>query len=447
MRERPHVRDVRPMRTSILAALESTTLPHMWRESIAEAVDSGLSKVSPGACVMRGMAEPRAQRQLQRFNGDRSGRLFVLSVGKAAQGMHATLLRGLGTPPNDHRYTTLHADRATRVTEAILTEHPDPGLGSLELAAWARARCIDSRAGDLLIACVSGGASSMMCGWGSVHHDELRSLVAQLRARGATIEEVNAVRSAFDPLKSGGLRRGFEPGDTMTFVLSDTPFAAPSVVGSGPTIPSRVQCVDELLARYELVSPPAPPRFDVDSPRVSTDFGGPSSGPVHVVVEVGGNDTALEGIVESLLAHAPAVTRGPPIRGDAFEAGQQFARELKASSPGFLVAGGECTTTIGGEGRGGRTMEFALGAAQHIHGRPDVGVVALATDARDGNSNAAGAVTHGRTLDLLERVDHSVAVLMARSDSATGLRAINGIIESEPTDTNVADIVIGWHLP
>ena len=97
----------------------------------------------------------------------------------------------------------------------------------------------------------------MMCGWGAEHHGRRRALIANLRARGASIEEINAVRSVLDPLKRGGLRREFEPGDTLTLVLSDTPFAPASVVASGPTIPSTQAPIDEILARYDL-----PPHHD-----------------------------------------------------------------------------------------------------------------------------------------------------------------------------------------
>jgi glycerate-2-kinase len=357
--------------------------------------------------------------------------------------MHASLIDGLSRLPDAHRYTTLNAAEAASSREALIAEHPDPGAGSLKVAAWARNQAKHSATGDLLITCVSGGGSSMMCGWGTEHHAGRRALIANLRARGASIEEINAVRSALDPLKCGGLRRQFEPGDTLTFVLSDTPFAPASVVASGPTIPSARAPIDAILARYELP-------LHHDHAGWTNDTGAEPLGArdtAHMVVEVGGNDTMVTAVVEALREDIDDVHRGPSLRGDAFEAGQRFARMLCEDERSLIVSGGECTTEIRGRGRGGRTMEFALGAAQRLRGRAHLGVLVLSTDGQDGTSGAGGAVAHGGTLLGLQRRGLSLADLLSRSDSATGLRAVAGLIESHPTGTNVADIALGWRLP
>ena len=74
------------------------------------------------------------------------------------------------------------------------------------------------------------------------------------------------------------------------------------------------------------------------------------------------------------------------------------------------------------------------------------GVVCLGT-ANGGTSGAGGAVAHGGTLAQLQKRGRSSADLLSRSDSATGLRAVAGLIESLPTGTNVADVALGWRLP
>lgn len=431
------------MREPILAALKGAGLPTPWIDTIASAIVHGLSEVSPQRCVNRGLRQPRVQRRLRAFDAAPRRKLFALSLGKAAPGMHATLMDRLSRAPDAHRYTTLDAAEAASSREALLAEHPDPGAGSLGVAAWARDQAARSVAGDLLITCVSGGGSSMMCGWGAEHHGRRRALIANLRARGASIEEINAVRSVLDPLKRGGLRREFEPGDTLTLVLSDTPFAPASVVASGPTIPSTQAPIDEILARYDL-----PPHHD-HSTRTGDEGADPlgSRDTAHLVVEVGGNDTMITAVVEALREDIDDVHRGPCLRGDAFQAGQDFARILCEGEHEVLISGGECTTMIRGRGRGGRTMEFALGAAQHLRGRARLGVLVLSTDGQDGTSGAGGAVAHGGTLAQLQQRGLSVADLLSRSDSATGLRAVAGLIESRASDTNVADIALGWRLP
>ena len=69
----------------------------------------------------------------------------------------------------------------------------------------------------------------------------------------------------------------------------------------------------------------------------------------------------------------------------------------RETRPFCLIAGGETTVTIKGNGKGGRNQELALAAVDELTGLKDALLIALATDGDDGPTDAAGAVVTGES--------------------------------------------------
>jgi glycerate-2-kinase len=137
------------------------------------------------------------------------------------------------------------------------------------------------------------------------------------------------------------------------------------------------------------------------------------------------------------------------LHGEARAAGRRLAgvlarRAARARRPLALVAAGETTVTVTGDGRGGRNQELCLGAAERLHGLGfPAAVASLGTDGIDGMSPAAGAVVddttvaRGRELGLAPLRD-----FLASNDSYAYLASVGDLIVSGPTGTNVGDLVV-----
>ena len=112
--------------------------------------------------------------------------------------------------------------------------------------------------------------------------------------------------------------------------------------------------------------------------------------------------------------------------------------------PTCLLAGGETTVTVTGDGQGGRNQELAVAAAQALDGFPVPAVVAsLATDGIDGKSDAAGGVADDQSARRARKLGlPSPASFLARSDSRNFLGPLGDLILTGPTGTNVVDIVV-----
>jgi hydroxypyruvate reductase len=115
-----------------------------------------------------------------------------------------------------------------------------------------------------------------------------------------------------------------------------------------------------------------------------------------------------------------------------------FGRPIKP--PALILAAGETTVTVRGNGKGGRNQELALSAALGIEGLSNVVIASLGTDGRDGPTDAAGGMVDGETTARLWAQGIDPRDALARNDSYTALAAAEGLIITGPTGTNVADL-------
>jgi hydroxypyruvate reductase len=114
------------------------------------------------------------------------------------------------------------------------------------------------------------------------------------------------------------------------------------------------------------------------------------------------------------------------------------------SAPLCLLAGGETTVTVRGDGYGGRNQELAVAAAASLagFGKPAV-VASLATDGIDGRSAAAGGVADDTSLARAHALGLAPKqVFLERNDSHAWLASLGDLILTGPTGTNVADVVV-----
>ena len=110
-----------------------------------------------------------------------------------------------------------------------------------------------------------------------------------------------------------------------------------------------------------------------------------------------------------------------------------------------VVAAGEATITVSGDGLGGRNQHAALVASERIEGEPVV-FGTFGTDGRDGPTSAAGAVVDGSTVDRMRAAGVDVADATERFDSHRALAASGDLVITGPTGTNVADVWIATRV-
>jgi hydroxypyruvate reductase len=139
------------------------------------------------------------------------------------------------------------------------------------------------------------------------------------------------------------------------------------------------------------------------------------------------------------------------LEGEAREAARVLVAVLRecvesgrpAAPPVCLLAGGETTVTVRGDGQGGRNQEIAVAAARALHGFPSPAVVAsLATDGVDGASDGAGGVADDTSVERAARLSLAPPeAFLAASDTRNFLGPLGDLLVTGPTGTNVVDVV------
>ena len=389
------------------------------------------------------------------------GRVWVAGFGKAVVPMAQGLYHSLGdrieggvlvAPVGTHAYI---APQFEIFRGGCLL----PDQGGVAGAHAIRQMAREAGEDDLLICLISGGGSALL----TLPPDDLPiedvQVVTDLLYRaGAGIAELNCVRRHLDMLKGGRLAREAAPARVLSLTLSNVVVDSPDIVASGPVSPdpTRFAAAVGVLKRSGLWKQvPLAARGWLDRGVCGEIEDTPDkSDPMflrttHVVV--GSAETAARaacGEAERLGYEAQVLTT--TLAGEAIEAGgflAETARVLRAAQtpdrrPTCVVTAGSTSVRRNGDGNGGRNQELALGAALEIDRMDGVLIASMSTDGVDGTTDAAGATATGTT--LRRAIDSGVdcAEARARNDAYSVFGALDDLIVSGPTGTNVADIQI-----
>jgi glycerate 2-kinase len=405
------------------------------RNLLRSVFDAAVSRADPSLAVVANLPEKP------------NGRCFVVGAGKASGAMAAALdaawpdvdLQGVVVTPYGH---SAPAGRI-RVLEA---NHPVPDDNSHRAALEMLSAVQGLEANDLVIALISGGGSALLClpRQGMDLSDKAAVHAALLRS-GATIEEMNVVRSHLSDIKAGRLGAAAFPARLVTLVISDIPGDDPALIASGPTVPSSAEAgaARMIVDRYGIQLPLAAELLlDIAHPV-------PVQGAPVDVRLIATPLQSLQAAAEAAASRGVTpIILGDAIQGESREVGKVMAGIAQSvqrhgnpvRTPALLLSGGETTVNFRGaeSGRGGRNMEFLLGFVVALSGTSGIWAIAGDTDGIDGSEDAAGAIVTPDTLTRGRTFNHDA--LLDHFDSYSFFGAIGDLVITGPTLTNVNDI-------
>jgi hydroxypyruvate reductase len=410
-------------------------LEHLFNVAVAAA--------HPSQCLMQHLPPPP------------SGRLIVLAAGKAAGSMtdvaekfylqHMPRERIAGIAVARRGYS-----RPTEVIEVLEAGHPIPDEAGVTAAARALAEAEAATSGDLVLALISGGASSnWIAPAQGITLSDKQTLTRALLRSGAGIGEINTVRKHLSRIKGGRLAVCAQPAELVTLAISDVPGDDPAVIGSGPTVPDPTTLANAqaVLERYKIEVPPS-------VAHALADPGNETPKPDHSAFvgtrfELVSRPADVFGAVQAAIRTAgfDCVFLGDRVVGEAREVALEharLARELQQQGRRVvLLSGGELTVTIRGTGRGGPNQEYALGLALAFEGTSGMAALAADTDGTDGGGghqdDPAGAFADGTTAQRARTLGLDPAAFLANNDSTSFFNQLGDLIKPGPTFTNVND--------
>jgi hydroxypyruvate reductase len=423
-------------------------------------VRAALRAVTPEACLERAVQLEGDHLIVseQAVDLSRCKRIIVVGMGKASARMAASLEGMLGERISNGLIVTAAGYKVpTNRVKVVEAAHPVPDERGL--AAAKRIAILLDKAGerDLVIVLISGGGSALLTlpTSGITLSDLSRTNELLLRS-GAKIQELNTVRKHLSQVKGGQLAQRAFPAQVLALVLSDVPGDHLETIASGPTAldPTTFTDARQILKRYGLweeVPPSVRARIEAgacgDIPETPKP-GDQSFLKVQNAVVGSGSVAAAAAQAEGKRLGYRTLILTTTLEGEAREVGRvlatlareeiSFGRPIKP--PALILAAGETTVTVRGNGKGGRNQELALSAALGIEGLSNVVIASLGTDGRDGPTDAAGGMVDGETTARLWAQGIDPRDALARNDSYTALAAAEGLIITGPTGTNVADL-------
>jgi hydroxypyruvate reductase len=378
------------------------------------------------------------------------GRTVVVGAGKASAQMAAAFERHWPEPVSGLVVTRYGYAVPTNRIEIVEASHPVP-----DEAGYLAARRIMSTVhglgpDDLVVALISGGGSALLPspGTGMSFEDE-QEVTRILLASGLPISVMNQVRNELSAIKGGRLAALAAPARVATLIVSDVAGDDPALVASGPTVPiagSRAE-VRHLLALHGITLPAAAAALlaSTDNPAPRPDEPRFANNSVNIVASsaLSLDAAAALGRQRGLNSHILS----DAIEGEARDVAQVLAalskevdlRDRPFQRPALLLSGGETTVTVRGHGKGGRNSEFLLSFALAIEGVDGICALAADTDGIDGSEDNAGAVADGTTCARMRQAGIDPRAALAGNDAYTAFKAIDALVTTGPTGTNVND--------
>ena len=337
----------------------------------------------------------------------------------------------------------------------IEAEHPVPAQGSLTAANRVLKMAEKSTENDLLFALISGGGSSLLAKpVDGITLEEKIMVTNQLLKSGCTINEMNTVRKHISAIKGGKLAEAASPATTIGLILSDVLGDPVDFIASGPTArdTTTFKQAQEVLEKYGLWT-----RIP-ENMRGVIEHGIEKEGVTKKPSIKAQNFIIGSNYIAAQAAMEKAETLGynsllltTHLEGESKEVAKVFTALMKdirshdtpLSPPAAVIAGGETTVTVTGNGHGGRNQEFALSAAMTMPQDDDRAVIAsMGTDGIDGMSDAAGAIADGFTLKRASKAELNPDTYLRNNDSNTFFVKLNDALITGRTGTNVNDVIV-----
>jgi glycerate 2-kinase len=383
------------------------------------------------------------------------GRTVVVGAGKAA----ASMARAVedhwpaGKPLEGLVVTRYGHGLALKRIEVVEASHPVPDDAGEKAAARILALASSLGPDDLLLVLVSGGGSALLSlPAEGVSMPDLKAVTRELLACGAPIEEINTVRKHLSRIQGGRLAAATR-ARVIALIVSDVTGDDPTHIASGPCAADPTTYADALdvLARYGVRAPAG----------IEARLRKGAKGEIPETPKPG--DASLERSDNRVIASAYAsleaaasfvrersitpVILGDSVTGEASEVAKAYAALARQvarhrqpfAPPVALISGGETTVTVRGKGRGGRCSEFLLALGVALDGQERTWALACDTDGIDGSEDNAGAILAPDSLARARAKGVEARKLLADNDGYSFFTALDDLVVTGPTRTNVND--------
>lgn len=388
------------------------------------------------------LPDTAVQKALKGLDLSGKNKVKLVAVGKAAWQMAQAAQQALGSRIDGGVVITKHGHGMGDIPGLTVFEagHPVPDDDTVTATNAALEETTGLKAQDAVLLLVSGGGSALFEA-PKVPLVELQDITQQLLAAGCDIVEINTVRKRLSHVKGGRFALHCAPAQVYAVILSDIIGDPLDMIASGPAYPDTSTTADALriVERYNLkLSPQAITALQEETPKELS----------NVTTMVTGSVTQLclsAAETAKALGYTPHILTAS-LRCQAREAGSFLASiaEYHQDTDASLayILGGETVVHLKGKGKGGRNQEIALSAVPTLAACRDTCIFSLGSDGTDGPTDAAGGYADDTTLQSMQAAGVDPLTMLDNNDAYHALKAVDGLIMTGPTGTNVNDLTV-----
>lgn len=404
---------------------------HTLRKDAEAMVREAIQAVCPDGAVCRALE-----------NVTLTENVYLVAVGKAAWQMADAAVRQLGRPIRGGIVLTKYGHVMGEIPGITCLEagHPVPDRNSFRGTEEILKLTAKLTTADTVLFLLSGGGSALF-EKPLVPEEKLFAVTNHLLSCGAGIAEINAVRKRLSCVKGGSFALWCAPAKIESIILSDVLGDREDMIASGPAAADTVttEQVMAIAEKYNLIDDEILPLLRQETPKVLTNVHSQVIGNVRELCRAAEKIAAQYGYETHFLTDR--------LECEASEAGIWLANILKQHQDHHkayaFIAGGETVVTLKGTGLGGRNQELALSAAEILADVPNSCIISAGSDGTDGPTDAAGGYVDSHTLYALKEKGICLSEALENNDSYHALKAVDGLVVTGPTGTNVNDITIG----
>ncbi|MDO4553431.1 MAG: DUF4147 domain-containing protein, partial [Bacillota bacterium] len=425
------------------------------RQAALDILDAGIRRADPYL----------AAKDMIRLDGDlltvgsdvfdlrERGRIFVLGAGKATYPIARALEEILGERIDAGVVICKYGQTGElRHCRLHFANHPIPDENGYEAAKEIMELARSTREGDIVLACITGGSTSLMpYPPEGVTIEEKQQVYKALLRSGANVVEMNWVRKHLTRSKGGWLAKTIHPQATLINLTVSDVIGDPLDCITCPTVPDSSTFDDArgVLDKYGL--------WDKLPESVTTYLrtGGPENetpkdlSDHHIIshIIVPGDAACLGALEKAKELGFSSVILSTMLEGESREMAAAFVaigkeilingRPMKA--PCAVIGGGEATMKIDipEPGEGGPSQQFAAAAATWIGDLEGIVVAGIDTDGVDGASSMAGGMADASTARRAAEMGIDLFAHMAAFSDGAAMQALGDAIYTGATGTNV----------
>lgn len=400
--------------------------------------------------------------------------IYIIGGGKASADMFFSLeqllqkipniqIQGIINVPENQDINFYDLKSEVKINPA---SHPIPNQIGLEGTRRMIQLIENVNSNDLIICLISGGGSALLpLPREGIKLEDLKILNSLLIASGASIQEINIVRKHVSSIKGGNLAKKIyttSGARLISLIISDVVGDDLASIASGPTVPdlSTFEDAKRILDKYQIWNKlPISITKVIEEGLANPKLNNPKKGnPIFLRVKnylIGSINSAIKEITPFLEKQDFLVDYfSNNLSGEAADFGTQLSyiipEKLKlAHEQGAdkiaLIATGEFTVTIEGNGIGGRNQEMLLSYLNNVKNSVfeyNHVIIGANLDGIEGNSRAMGSLIDNNIISYISSHNIDLRHFLKNNNSNAFFQDTRTEIITGPTGCNVNDLLL-----